>query len=614
MVDIPFNKLYVYDLDAEILDSLRLMYFDSVTYEQKTEDEYLKHREEYVHRTPAIQSLIVKPKPRTIRGVSKSVSGGITKSDFDKYNEQRTNNDQSPLTEAEFEAKMDELSISGSEEEDGEGDGDGDGGEEEKLYSIDEGDKQIDESSVSFLYTRSPLVLFSSSLLPEKKCFGAYKTTLDATETDSEPLRTLMELNSGPVTGSLSDRMSALFMIGGGHFAGAIVSHKPIVTKGNKGTAEELMLQSVNFVAHKTYHRYTTRRKQGGSQSASDNARGKANSAGSSLRRYNEQALQKDVEELLSSWKPLLDRCDKIFIKANGAQSHKSLLGKGTDDPLPAGDKRIRIFPFTTKRPTTMELRRAWCELSYLKTMDVPEDNRSTVEKMLKKRELLEKSRSQQQKPVNEVETDDDDRRTSEMISLLKKSKAPALISYIRKNNVDDINFPLTPESTYARNTPTLLHYASKSGLHSMCQVLLTNLKADPTIKNQAGRTAYQIASDDQTRYAFEIARYNLGEDYCDWNSGANVPEAKSREEVQTLLKEEEEAEKSRIRKLHEEELTNVRKDIKTSHDKRFGKGKTLGIPSTEQAKLESLSPEQRMKVMREQRARAAEARMRARK
>lgn len=87
--------------------------------------------------------------------------------------------------------------------------------------------------------------------------------------------------------------ISALFMVGGGHFAGAIVSHQRLNVKGNAHKKDETLIeQAVNFLEHKTFHRYTTRRKQGGSQSAMDNAKGKANSAGSALRRYNESALK----------------------------------------------------------------------------------------------------------------------------------------------------------------------------------------------------------------------------------------------------------------------------------------------------------------------------------
>lgn len=63
----------------------------------------------------------------------------------------------------------------------------------------------------------------------------------------------------------------AIILLGGGHFAGAI-------------------FEGPTAVAHKTFHCYTVRAKQGGSQSAADNKSGTSHpkSAGASLRRYNQ--------------------------------------------------------------------------------------------------------------------------------------------------------------------------------------------------------------------------------------------------------------------------------------------------------------------------------------
>ncbi|ETN72032.1 hypothetical protein NECAME_14008, partial [Necator americanus] len=62
----------------------------------------------------------------------------------------------------------------------------------------------------------------------------------------------------------------AIFLLAGGHFAAAIF-------KNDK------------MVAHKTFHRYVVRAKQGGAQTANDKAKGPARSAGAALRRYNER-------------------------------------------------------------------------------------------------------------------------------------------------------------------------------------------------------------------------------------------------------------------------------------------------------------------------------------
>lgn len=613
----PFTSRYVYQLDDSVLKSLRLMYFDSLTHEERSEQEYKKSLNSIVsnYNDGTVKGSFERPKivkPRARSSAKKHVESNNS-SDLDKYNEKRARNGQKLLTETEFEAKMDQLSISGSETED-----ELDTIREEESLNTkvtDEADNSLDESSISYMFTKSPFVLFHSGLLQDGKCFGVYKTTLDAEEGKSDPMRKLLELNSEKFQQKLDNSISALFMIGGGHFAGAIINHKPIVTKGNKGSPEELQLQSVNIAEHKTFHRYTTRRKQGGSQSTSDNARGKANSAGSTLRRYNEQALREEVQDLLKSWKPLLDRCDRIFIKANGVYARQSLLGKGPEAVIEAEDPRVRIFPFTTKRPTTKELRRAWCELSYLKVMDIPKSDKKAVEMKMRQREHLAKSKEQKQKKIDVFKSSsEDDETTKQLISLVKKSKAPSLIAYIRKNKVP-VNFRLLPEKEYGRNTQTMLHYAAHFGLGRMCQVLLVNLKADPTIKNERGYTAYEMSADEKTKYAFEVARNTLGEDYCDWEKAAKVPGSKSREEVEEILKKKEDESREKLRELHEKELETARKQFSESHDKKFGRGKTLGgFKETEQHKLDSLTPQQKMRVMREQRARAIEARMKANK
>lgn len=50
-------------------------------------------------------------------------------------------------------------------------------------------------------------------------------------------------------------------------------------------------------IVHKTFHSYTVRAKQGGSQSTQDRSKGGCKSAGASLRRYNE-ATQLKVQYL----------------------------------------------------------------------------------------------------------------------------------------------------------------------------------------------------------------------------------------------------------------------------------------------------------------------------
>ncbi|OWB54774.1 hypothetical protein B5S28_g628 [[Candida] boidinii] len=624
---ISFKDRYLFNLQNDILSSLKLMYFDSLTLEEISEEKgkkyMLEHSEDLNFLSLSHNPIIVKPTPRRKINDKKNendVSDPEDNKHFIKYNEKRKERNLEPMSEENFEKIMDQLSLSGSETESSE-DEEGllnDNDSESKDTNKDPASTKTSnissegqDSSISFLNTRSPFVLLKSADLPDEFCYGLYKTTVNALSPKADPLGVLRQWNKQENKSKLADKMSALFMIGGGHFAGAIISHKPIETKGNKGTPQELELQSVSLLEHKTYHRYTTRRKQGGSQSAMDNSKGKAKSAGSTLRRYNEQELTKDVRDLLAQWKPLLDKCENIFIKASGATSHKTLIGY-PDAPIVTGDPRIKAFPFTTKRPTTSEIKRAWCELTHLHIMKKPTADTKAREKILKLQQSLENSKQTNANHLaNKVEETENEKHTNELISLLKKSKAPALINYVRKNKLSP-SFQFEPTSKYFK-TPTMLHYASANGFSHMCLILLKNLKADPTIKNAAERTAFELANQKQTKYNFQIARNDLGESYCNWED-AGVPEPMTKEQVDVILKETLDNEEQEKEALMQQGLKEAKEKIEEDKLKRFGQPKYLntGLSNvvTEEMNLNSLTPEQKMKVMREQRARAAEARM----
>ncbi|KAF1783553.1 Ankyrin repeat-containing domain [Phytophthora cactorum] len=101
----------------------------------------------------------------------------------------------------------------------------------------------------------------------------------------------------------------AVFLLRSGRFAGAVF---------DKDKA----------LCHKTFQRYTTRRKQGGAQSASD-ANGKAKSAGATLRRYNEAALKQTWQRCCWSGRA----CSRMW------SLFSSQVEDGTCDVLP-GEER----------------------------------------------------------------------------------------------------------------------------------------------------------------------------------------------------------------------------------------------------------------------------------
>ncbi|GFO31605.1 ankyrin repeat and Zinc finger domain-containing protein 1-like [Plakobranchus ocellatus] len=135
----------------------------------------------------------------------------------------------------------------------------------------------------------------------------------------------------------------AVLMVTCGHFAGAIFD-------GNE------------ILEHKTFHRYTVRKKRGTTQSSHDNKGQHANSAGANLRRYNEAALVQEVQELLSKWQDHLKSCNFVFVRIPVA--NRGMFYAGKNAPFQKDDMRIRVIPFPTRRPTFSELKRVHQMLS----------------------------------------------------------------------------------------------------------------------------------------------------------------------------------------------------------------------------------------------------------
>ncbi|GFG28589.1 hypothetical protein Cfor_10717 [Coptotermes formosanus] len=131
----------------------------------------------------------------------------------------------------------------------------------------------------------------------------------------------------------------AIIMLGGGHFAAGI-------------------FQGQKVLVHKTFHSYTVRARQGGTQSSRD-GRSSGNypkSAGASLRRYSEAALIQHVQGIMESWSSHLGSCGLILYHAVG--HNRIVLFGGRNPPLNKTDTRLRTIPFATRRATFSEVRR----------------------------------------------------------------------------------------------------------------------------------------------------------------------------------------------------------------------------------------------------------------
>lgn len=585
------------------------------------------------------------------------------RSDLHGYNIKQKMRGEKAVTETEFERLVKDLdeSISGSDSSDSEdSDEDEANGQKSKDTTLSAllkrqakvADGDAEDAPVKKKKRgagKPPLLWFSSSKLPSDTALGVYRAVFSDEEQSKEDtiVGTLQRKQLAPKPAPIQQKPNPeddeggvplpesmmqkgtsasgphyfLCMIGGGHFAAMLVSLTPKLTK--KYGVED---RTATVIAHKTFHRYTTRRKQGGSQSANDNAKGNAHSAGSSIRRHNEIALTSEVRELMAEWRELIDSAELLFIRASGQTNRRTLFGPYEDQVLNVKDPRIRGFPFNTRRATQSELMRSFVELTRVKVTTVDEaalakQAQEEAAKAEKAAEALANGKASSPKPAKPSKQDEEATlHTTQLQALIRRSKAPALLSYLQSNSLPP-SFRFFP-ADQNHHAPTPLHLAAASNSPACVSALLFKAGADPTTRNGDGKTPFDLAGDRPTRDAFRLARSTLGETAFAWDD-AGVPSALSQSDVDARTAREKEsaaadaeAEKARrkgeLERLREEDKAKVEKD----KEKKFGKGNVLKQPtmSAEERRAEQargMTDEMRMRLEREKRARAAEERMR---
>ncbi|KAJ7918760.1 hypothetical protein B0H13DRAFT_1991605 [Mycena leptocephala] len=253
------------------------------------------------------------------------------RSDWHRYNVKTRLNGGQPVSELEFSKLVDALedSISGSASEDSDAD-DSDDAVDALVSKALRKPRSRSPSQGPASAPQTALAWFHS---PPATQLGVYKALFNSGVHQSDYLAELKRMQTG-------GRTWAMFMVAGGHFAGAI--------------------PDTEVLNHKTFHRYTTRRKQGGSQGLNDNAKGAAKSAGAQLRRYGEQLCE------------INQCCERIWIRATGTNRKIFIDYEGC--VIEKGDGRLRTFPFPTRRPTQSELSRCLMELTRAKTSHLTED------------------------------------------------------------------------------------------------------------------------------------------------------------------------------------------------------------------------------------------------
>lgn len=189
--------------------------------------------------------------------------------------------------------------------------------------------------------------------------------------------------------------------------------------------------------------------------------------------------------------------------------------------------------------------------------------------------------------------------------------------------------------------TPTMLHVAASHDQSEIVQFLLADMEVDPTLEafqhpenGPPPRTAYECSASRSTRNVFRRA-YADHPDRWNWTEGARVPSqlTEEMESVQNAKKterksklkdklKERQAEREMERQAQEEiERTERQRQQKLQDEARRASTSTapqrLGgaapLAVLNQTQLKGLSDEQKMRIERERRARAAEARLQGR-
>lgn len=637
------KPLYLYDLPPEVLSTLTLK-------ADATLSAQLDHETDNTSRRQSVASVA---SDGSSAGGSQSCSlcslayttvqeqRDHLKTDLHHYNLKQKLNGLTPVTETEFEKLVGELdeSISGSDSADSEEDEESARKEttlsallkkQATLVDKQRGSNDGDEEGSS-KRTRGagnqPLLWFGSPTLPEKTYYGIYKAIFTPEElgkedsiVDAIKTRQLEKVSMGKlpkdassIPATYNGRHIFMCMIGGGHFAAMVVSLSP---KKTKHSSTGPMNREAVVLVHKTFHRYTTRRKQGGSQSANDNAKGAAHSAGASIRRYNEQTLIEDVRGVLSEWKGLIESCDLLFIRATGNTNRRTLFGPYEGQVLRSNDPRIRSFPFNTRRATQNELMRAFIELTRLKVQHI---DPAAIPVPAEPAPPKPKAPSKPAAPKLSEEEETALLHTTQLQALIRRSKLPALLSYLKRNDLDASTFRFHPADTQQNHhATTVLHLAAAQNSAPLVSGLLTRANADPTQPNADGKTPFDLAGDRATRDAFRVARSELGEAAWDWDA-ARVPAALKREESEQRAereRKEEEAKEQERRKAEEQRLEREGPNVVgggggAARRNILSGGKPMTAQEKREEEARGLTPEGRMRLDRERRARAAEERMR---
>lgn len=457
-------------------------------------------------------------------------------------------------------------------------------------------------------------------------------------------------------------RLWTFIMMGGGHFAAAVVAlnvHAPPLSARAqaRGAREQ---RSVLVLAHKTFHRYTTRRKQGGSQAAQDATGRHAKSAGANLRRYGEQQLRDEIHTLLNrrGWRELIARSEHVWVRAPmraapGVLWHwPGSVVSPLDESYANGT--LSSIPIATQRPTLSEILRCFFELTRVKMAHLTADELAAQDDAQREKiaaalradaarnapppapRRRERAATEARRPKRDADEAARRERWERLVAMVRKGKVETLVQFLARHEATlldgaiDAPLPLWWRRGEMRGhgtivPATLLQLAAAADQPEVVHYLLVERRANPTLPATrvpsegaeaalpptAHRTAYDLCPGRATRAVFRrlMAEQPTWWPWDDMASGARVPSALTSE------MEEAQASKSRTRRA-------AMRDKLREREAKTGAPAVAEPPeapppqpprAARNVPLDAgLSDEMRRRIEREKRARAAEARIAA--
>ncbi|XP_071529274.1 tRNA endonuclease ANKZF1-like isoform X2 [Panulirus ornatus] len=410
--------------------------------------------------------------------------------DWHRCNIQRSMAGKSPLTEEQFMNDLSDVSsISGSEDDLSDDDNNDDDDDD------DEEDKETQDSEADNLVLRRQARLFF--LNADGNVISLFRNVLVCKKYEIEVEEDVIQR----VRAAPRRQNWAVILLGGGSFAAAVF-------RGNE------------VIIHKTFHNYTVRAKQGGSQSSKDNQNNTSHpkSSGASLRRYNEQSQCQHIQEMMESWEPHLAKCHLIFYHAN--HHNRRTLFSGKKPVLCKQDERLRKIPFTTRRAKFSEVKRIFGLLSEILVHGTEEEFRDMVkdslvevkanvkkkkyvpEKKHERKAKLEKKSSSPDLPLPQSDSESDDSNIElvtsfSTLSFCELGERDVSFKRHRKKKVNGNKMTDNKKTTDKRKkkTPTATDEKDKQGDRHKTQVWTVLYTACKTGNIENLKTALKIPS-----------------------------------------------------------------------------------------------------------------------